>query len=128
MNKQAVVDCWKAVFPNSSCRSIDYLDGTSAFVFRLAKDRTEVANNIMGNDPLYYMSTVELDGAWVESSASLSVKPTESYLAYSSVKIRKKTIKDVTTAKLIKRFQEVRAFIMENAGNLKDPMFDITTK
>ena len=34
----------------------------------------------------------------------------------------------VTREKLTKRFQEVRQFVLDNAHNLKNPMFDITTK
>ncbi len=130
MNKQNVADCWMAVFPNSSFSHMGSIsvDGPGTFTFRLAKDRTEVSNGIMHNDPLYYMGGLEEDGSWVDLSILLLVKPTVPNMVYSSEKMRRKTIKNVTPEKLVKRFQEVRTFVMNNAANLKDPLFDITTK
>jgi len=126
MNSQEVIDCWKQVFPNSAA-SARTIMGSSGFRFYIAKDSSETVNKIMDNDPLMYSAFLK-DGEWAEHLLYMFVKPTTTNRVYSSVKMRKKTIKNVTEEELIKRFHQVRTFIMNNASDLKDPMFDITTK
>jgi hypothetical protein len=126
MTPQDVTSCWQAVFPNSAS-STTFVFNTLGFRGYLANSVLECPNRIMDNDPLMYTGRIS-DGSWVEYHTFMYVKPTDANRVYSSASLRKKTIKNITREKLTKRFQEVRKFVMDNAHNLKDPMFDISTK
>ncbi len=126
LSKEEVVSCWHEVFHNSSAHAQTIM-GTDHFSFRLAKDKSEVPNGIMDNDPLSYRASID-GSSWSESMISMLVKPTTVNLVYSSVKLRKKTVKNVDHQKLVARFREVRKFVMDNAHNLKNPLFDISNK
>jgi hypothetical protein len=126
MTPQEVMDCWHAVFPNSMVSTTTSF-GAHGFRFMLAKDLTECSNRIAENDPLMYGGIIR-DGNWSEAYSHMYVKPTEPNRVYSSVKLRAKSIKNVDAKKLTKRFQDVRKFVMDNAHNLKNPLFDISTK
>lgn len=127
MNSDQVLACWKAVFPNSKATVVNCL-GSNVYRFRLAASADEAPNRILDNDPLYYQVTIDDAGSWKEYGASLLVNPIVPNMVYHSAQFRRKTIKQVDEAKAIKRFQQLRDFVMENAGNLKNPCFDITTK
>ena len=126
MNIQDVQQCWKQVFPNSSS-SCNVILGSAGFRFFIAKDRSEVPGGIMDNDPLLYVAFLRGDN-FEETALSLLVKPTVPNMVYSSVKLRKKTIKNVDPSKLVKRFLQVREFLTENSANLKNPMFSFEDK
>lgn len=130
MTPQDIQQCWNEVFPNSN-GTVTQIMGALFLRGHLAKDLDECPNRIIDNDPLVYVGCIResSDGyVWSETNAHLYVKPVEFNRVYSSVHLRKKTIKNVTREKLTKRFQEVRQFVLDNAHNLKNPMFDITTK
>jgi hypothetical protein len=119
---------WIEVFPDSVSSASTVLRdiGFRGFV---AKDRTEVANNIMSNDPLNYVVIYNITtGDFQESNAYLLVAPTSPYMVYSSVKLRKKTIKNATYEQVVKRFQQVREFVMANKDNMIKLHFDINSK
>jgi len=130
LTREDVIGIWKKVFPNSTALSGKTFGGGDSFKFKLAKDKTEVANGIWENDPLSYSAFLEEDGSWKEHSLNLHVAPPEgSHLAYGSESMRKKsTKKPVTAAMLEKRFEQVKEFVTANAGNLKNPSFDISSK
>ena len=127
MNANGVVACWNEVFPNSYC-SHNVILGSSSFVFYLAKDKTETPNQIMNNDPLHYVAFLREDSFEESDSPYMYVKPTIPNRVYGSVKMRKKTIKNVDRTKLIARFNQVREFVMSNKDNMKNICFDINTK
>lgn len=127
MTPQDIRDCWNEVFPNSTS-SATQAHLSIRFRGYLAKDVSECSNHIMDNDPLMYIGHMQGGGWWVENLVYMYIKPTEPHMAYSTVRLRRKATQNATREKLIKRFQEVRKFVMDNAHNLKDPMFDITTK
>ncbi len=122
-----VKSAWLQVFPHSSV-SANIIMGDAGFAFRLSKDRTECANNIAENDPLYYRAFLR-DGNFEESGCRLFINPEPgSYNVYGSAKMRKQTIKNVTVDKLVRRFNQVKDFISANAGNTKNVQFDIYSK
>ena len=129
MNKNQVIECWLEVFPNSRAWASDSHFGGdfTGFGMYLAKDKSECANGIIDNDPLSYAACIE-NNTWSEDRLYMFVAPTNKYHAYSSVKLRKKTIKNVTPEKLIKRFQQVREFIMANKDDMINLQFDINDK
>ena len=130
MTPQDIQQCWNEVFPNSN-GTVTQIMGALFLRGHLAKDLTECPNRIIDNDPLMYVGCIREDvggHTWSETNAHLYIKPVEFNRVYSSAQLRRKTIKNVTREKLVKRFQEVRKFVMDNAANLKDPLFDITTK
>ncbi len=122
-----VMQCWLKVFPNSDATTNKQYGNNHIVRLFLTKDANECSNRIRDNDPFRYIVIIT-DGAVKEHSLSLLVKPTIPHMAYSSVKLRLKTIKNANEAKLLARFQEVRKFIFDNAQNLKNVQFDINTK
>lgn len=128
MSPEKILECWKKVFPNSTVTQ----NGALSWIgmrFHLVKDESECPNGYFDNDPLMYTAQFHQDGSFKELNLHLLVTPTKgSYNAYDSVKLRKISIKDVDPAKLIKRFQRIRLWVEAELPNLKDPMFDITTK
>jgi len=126
---EAIVEAWNQVFPHSSVGVAKAFGGGHTFKFRLAKDKNEVPNGIMDNDPLHYTALLDTEGNWEEYSGSLFVKPPEgANLVYGRVNLRKKNIKAATIDKIIKRFREVHNFVAANAANMKNPMFDVGQK
>jgi hypothetical protein len=125
-----VKTAWLRVFPNSSVQVNKAALSKDAytFKFRLAKDKTEVSSQIMDNDPLNYTGILE-NNTFKEWSGSMLVKPpVGSYLAFGSAKFMKKTIKDVTVEKLLKRFEQVKKFVSDHADELHNIKFDINDK
>jgi len=122
-----VAAIWKEVFPHSSLQ-INKLQNGAAFKFRLAAGPSEVSGGIMDNDPLNYM--VMLRGKeWKENLTSLTVAPEEgSHMAFGSVKLRKKTAKNITTDLIRNRFNQIKDFITANASKLHQIDFDINEK
>ena len=124
---KTVAQLWKEVFPLSSCGVIQ-MNSMVFFTMYLARDNTEVANGIMLNDPLSYRATIE-GNDYVETDLGLFVKPEPgSHLAYDRVKLRKKTIKNVTEEKLLKRFRDIQAWLIIHHHRIKDPLFDLDKK
>jgi len=128
MNPEQVEQIWSEVFPNSSI-SISKACLSNYFFFRprLAKDRRESINNILDNDPLSYMFSIE-DGKYIEQMLYFFIKPDNKYLAYSRVKLRKKSISNVTPEKLRARFLQVKEKIVEHKDNFINLQFDINEK
>jgi len=124
-----IIAAWNSEFPHSSAGLGKAFGGGYAFKFRLAKDKSEVASGIMENDPLMYTAFLNLDGTWEESHTYMHVAPPEgSHLVFSSVKFRKKTMKNVTLDKIQKRFKQVKSFVAANADQLHRINFDISEK
>ncbi len=128
MNKDKVKEIWEEVFPNSSigiskaCLSDYYF-----FRPRLARDRRESIHNILDNDPLSYMFSIE-DGKYIEQMLYFSIKPDNPLYCYSVVKLRQKTIKNVDAVKLKKRFLELKEKLIENKDNFINLEFSIDEK
>jgi len=128
MSPEKILECWKKVFPNSTATQNSAVSWIGVR-FHLVKDKSECASGYLENDPLMYTAIFEPDGSFHESRLSMLVTPAKgSYNVYDSVKLRKMTIKNVDPDKLIKRFQRVRLWVEAELPNLKNPMFDITTK
>jgi hypothetical protein len=123
VTSEQIKSAWLEVFPNSACHFGVYLGG-GRFSGRLLRDEEQI-NGIAQNDPLGYSGWVEGDD-YREDRLHLFVKPPAgANLVYGSVKLRKVTIKNATPEKLVKRFQQIREFVRENAGDMKH---DVSTK
>lgn len=84
-------------------------DEGGCFSGRLLRDGEQISKSTQ-NDPLRYSGWLE-GTTYKEDRAGLFVRPPEgANLVYSSTRLRRKTIKDVTYEKLVKRFEEVREF------------------
>lgn len=110
---------WLEVFPNSACSFRKVMGGADGcFNGRLLRDEEQI-NKITQNDPLGYVGWLE-GTTYREDRAHLFVRPPEgANLVYGRVNLRRKTIKDVTYEKLVKRFEEVREFVRANKDNMK---------
>jgi hypothetical protein len=122
-----VKKAWHQVMPNSAISARKILGGWT-FRFFLVNSKDECANGILENDPFYYSARLSGDGTFEETNSYMHVKPTKPNMVYGSVRFRKKTIKEPTFEKLVKRFSDVRNWIMSNADNLKYIKFDIRNK
>lgn len=122
-----VMNAWKQVFPHSRIHMSRPMGGLH-FRCMLAEDAHECANGIMENDPLSYRAAV--DGTtFKEYSTSLTVAPpVGSHLVYGSVHMRRKTIKNADHDKLVKRFEELKHFILEHKYEMINLHFNITEK
>ena len=119
---------WYNVMPQSICR-VSSMSTTIYGNLYLAKDQSEFPNGISNNDPLAFSFQIDQYGTYHETATSLYIKPPiDSYLALGRVNMRKKTIKNITEVKLVKRFNEVRDFIILNKVNLARVQFDINDK
>lgn len=125
MDKQVLINRIKTaffeVFPRSHVVVCDAPLSRDDIMIKVFLQRPgEWANNISHNDPLTYIAMIHAPSmTYTESYAPvLLVKPGEKYwLAYDSVKMRKRTIKNVNIPKLKQRFEQVRDFIKDNLNN-----------
>jgi len=86
----------------------------------------EWGNGISHNDPLNFMATYNpVTNVYKEENLCLTIKPTNPHMAYGSVKLRKKTIKNLTPEKLTARLKQIKEFIKVNVPNM---VHDIKTK
>lgn len=126
-----VKEIWGEVFPNSMIIASKACLGDSYFFKgKLAKDINESNNRILHNDALNYMFNIDGD-TYKENYNSLYIKPDpekERYLVYGSSHMRKKTIKNITEEKLLKRFKQVKEHVVANKDNFKNLLFDINDK
>ena len=128
MNCEQIKQIWLEVFPKSAiygrkgCLSEDFYYGAT-----LSAGKHEVYNGIIQNDPLDYIFYIK-EGHYIEDRISLFIKPDNPIYAFGRVKLRKKTIKNVTPEKLKKRFLELKEKIVENKENFKQLEFDINEK
>ena len=123
-----IQETWKKVFPNSLMTGSKACLGNSMFYKGfLAGNHEEFANGISHNDPLSYMFEID-NGAYIESTLFISIRPDKKYLAYSSAKMRKQTIKGITPEKLEKRFIKIRDFIISHKDDFINLQFDINEK
>lgn len=110
-----------SVFPHSyvACNKHSLGSGFACH-FALGKDKTEWANGIIQNDPLSMILHYWPESGTVEIKASFTVRPTESYLYCSHVKLRKKVIKNekATTLNFLKYFSDLRQEIILHKDNL----------
>ncbi len=116
ITNQQLKDLWMQVFPNSYASASDGCLGDGQYLKGYIQAKTEWANGISHNDPLGYMGSLYGD-VYKDENLGLDIKPNNPYLAYGNAKIRKKTIKNVTTEKLLKRFNEIKQFIIDNKEN-----------
>ncbi|MFA6198880.1 MAG: hypothetical protein WC679_00540 [Bacteroidales bacterium] len=132
MTAEEIKVIWAKVFPNSFLSiGKGALGGGLYATGYLAKDKSEFSNGISNNDPLRYRFNIDNGVDYEEDGASLLQNPEKgSFMAFSSVKLRKKNIKKIDAKKLEKRFQEVKAFVKANVGNMPDysELFDINSK
>jgi hypothetical protein len=117
MKKQDVINAWHEVFPNSLGTARSLLSDENEFCFAgyLVKDSSEAINKILNNDPLSYTVWFDDEGNAQESRLNIITKPDSKFMVYGSIKLRKKTIKAVDYDKLIKRFNEIKAWLNDNA-------------
>lgn len=123
MDKDQLVALWLQVFPNSHAFARNILGQDAYFNGYLFKDKTEWPHGYPDNDPLYYRASYDPElNEFKESGCTFYVRPEQgSYLAMGSDKLRLKTIKNVNAAKLIARFEQVKALIEANANNAFKP-------
>lgn len=124
MEANEIKEVYAEVFPKSLASVSPGCLGGGLYLKGYLLNKGEFPNGISHNDPLSYMAVFE-DGEYSESNLSLFCKPTEKYMAYSSKRLRKKTIKNITREKLLARFEEIKAFVKENAA---DCCLDISGK
>lgn len=128
ITSQDIIAAWLQVFPNSDAQTRKAFGNDHIVRLYLTKDISECNNKIRDNDPLRYTVTLNKDGSMSEPDLSMLVKPTNPHMAYSSVKIPKRTMKAPTVDKLVKRFQQVHDFVAANAANMHNIKFDINEK
>jgi len=128
ITKEKVSETWQKVFPNSRVYIKNHClgEGFSCYC-TLAKDKSETIHNILENDPLNYSFSL-YGNDYEEYSSFIHIKPENQYLAYSSKRIRKKNIKNLTIEKLEKRFLQVKQLVVDNKENFINLKFDISEK
>lgn len=116
-----IKESFLSVFPHSyvACNKHSLGSGFACH-FALGKDKTEWAHGIIDNDPLRMTLHYWPDSDIIEIKASFIVKPENTYMYCSSVKLRKKTIKadNATVLNFLKYFSELRFTIIQNQANL----------
>ncbi len=116
LENAAIKQLYMQVFPNSHAVCNNGALGGGQYIKGFIQKPGEWSNGISQNDPLSYTACIE-DGKYEEFNLFLFVKPTNEYMAFDTVALRKKTIKNVTPEKLLKRFHEIKAFIEAQAAN-----------
>ena len=122
MTKQEVINAWLQVFPKSMGTARSLLSDENEFCFAgyLIANKNEAINNIIDNDAFKYTVWFDDEGTAKESMLHVLIKPESSFLVYSSASMRKKTIKNVTHEKLIKRFTDIKNWLQDNKNNFHD--------
>ena len=124
----SIKETWNKVFPNSSITVRNGGYGTLYCNAYLAKDKTEFANGISQNDPLNYSFCIS---SFVYSEMCCSIgnlKPNDKFHVYSSLSIRKKTIKNIDVTKLENRFKQVKEELIKVKDSMINLSFDINSK
>ena len=94
------------------------LTGDEIFIKCYLQKPEEWANKISHNDPLSYMADFNpVTGVYTEHLHSMTIKATSPYMAYGSVKIRRRTIKNADIPKIKARFEQLKAFVKSNLDN-----------
>jgi hypothetical protein len=110
----------RQAFPNSSISfRVGPLDVSAMYVsFYLGKDKNEMVNGILQNDPLHCRISITVSENHLSVEPSLSVgslKPTERHMAQSSEKIRTRkqtfTNEDAVVARVGDYFEKVKQTI-----------------
>jgi hypothetical protein len=115
MIQAKIEQAYKNVFPNSHISiSTGILGSNSLYVKGFLCAKGEWHNGISQNDPLSYSFNIDENGTYEESTCSIIINPSSTYLFADSAKMRRKTIKSVTIEKLEKRFNELKLFILSN--------------
>lgn len=110
MNANEVINAWMEVFPNSTASAKSVLGSTCVALHLLPA--SECANRIQENDPLNYAMWIEGDNLREDRLNVLTRPPKGSNLVYGSAKMRKQTIKNADYDKLVRRFNKVREWVM----------------
>jgi len=128
MNVKEIEKIWLEVFPKSKIYGSKGCF-TNDFYYRatLSAGKHEVYNGIIQNDPLDYIFYIE-EEHYIEDRISFCIKPDNPIFAFGRVKLRRKTIKNVTPEKLKKRFLELKEKVVENKENFIQLEFDINEK
>lgn len=129
MTHEEIKNLWQKIFPNSNILISKMCFGEGLH-FRgiLARDKSEVSNGIIENDVLHYQFTIEAGNYEEYYAPKIFIKPDNPLYCYSSVKLRRKNIKNFTADKLEKRFLQVKNMIIENKDNFKNLQFNINDK
>lgn len=114
------------VFPRSHISiSNAPIGGRELFIKCYLQKPEEWANKISHNDPLSYMADIDPETMlFTEHNHSMVIKPQEKYLAYSSVKLRRKTIKNADIHKIKARFEQLKDFVKANLSNAAHDIAD----
>jgi len=114
-----IENLYKRIFPESCCSVSHAALSENVYFFKgYIQKPDEWANGISNNDPLSYMAEYDANtNVWREVQASLIQKPDNKYMAYSSLNMRKQTIKNLDIHKLEKRFLKLKQFIKDNLDN-----------
>lgn len=124
--KNRIERAFYEVFPKSHISITNApLSGRELYIKCYLQTPDQWANGISHNDPLSYMADIDpITMVYSEHHHHMYIKPQEKYLAYSSVSIRKRTIKNADIPKIKKRFEQLRDFIRSNldqaAHNITD--------
>ena len=126
MNKSDIEQAFYSVFPNSHISISNGCLGGGLYIKCYLQKPDEWTNGISHNDPLNYMADIDdKTGDYREHNHSMLIKPESQYMAYSSAKLRRRTIKNVDIKKLKARFEQLKGFI---ASNIDRAAHDIADK
>jgi len=122
-----IKNAYMTTFPLSFISvSKGFLGSAELYIKGYIQTTGEWSNNISNNDPLNFIATYNpITKVYKEENLSLTIKATNPHMAYGSVKLRKKTIKNATPEKLANRFVQIRSFIQDNLNYM---VHDITDK
>ncbi len=122
-----IKELYMNVFPKSHVAGNNgHFGGDDLYIRGYIQSPDEWINKISNNDPFNFMIIYNpITNVYQERELSLIVKPTRPNMVYGHVKMRKKTIKNVTPEKITARFEQIRDFIK---SNLPDAAHDITDK
>jgi len=126
MNNEEIKALWMSVFPNShAVVNIGPLGG-GVYIKGYLQKPGEWINGISHNDPLSYTGWVNGE-EYKEDGTMLLRRSNVPHMVFSWARMRKKTIKQITPEKLLKRFQEIREFVRANLENMPE-RYDIRGK
>lgn len=112
---QEYIDTFKSVFPNSTIihKKYSFLQhDNNIFTVYLGND-SNCINGIIKNDPLHFSFDISTNGYEEITPPYIFTKPTNKFMVYGSVKIRKKTIRDINLVNFAARLETIKQKIQQ---------------
>jgi len=124
MTNEQITSAWRAVFSKSYISVQPGALGGGLYCKGHLQAPGEWSNGISQNDPLSFMFCIE-GGEYTEAHGNILLNPENNYMYACSKAWRKKTIKDINQAKLEKRFNEIKSFILSHKSSWHNAYADI---